>query len=265
MAVGRKLQVVRPSAAIDAWLRRQLSSDIVAMHKTVLAIIASEYASLQHGIVSDESPADKLNAALRHLSVRWIERFDRLSTHLAVYFAKAIEQRSTAALKRMLARSGFSVKFQTTPAMRSIIDATVHESVALIKSIPRQYFTQVEGIVMRGVQVGRDLHVVSRALQEQLGVTKRRADFIARDQNNKATAALNRARQLEAGLDEAIWIHSGGGKTKRPTHAAAGRDGVRFSIARGWFDPDPAVRRYIQPGELINCRCVSRPVLKGFT
>jgi uncharacterized protein with gpF-like domain len=34
---------------------------------------------------------------------------------------------------------------------------------------------------------------VSSSLKEQFGVTRRRAAFVARDQNNKATASMTRA------------------------------------------------------------------------
>jgi hypothetical protein len=57
-------------------------------------------------------------------------------------------------------------------------------------------------------------------------------------------------------------LHSGGGKEPRRTHVK--NSGKKFNVAQGWFDPDKTVRKYIQPGELINCRCVSRPV-KGFS
>jgi len=62
-----------------------------------------------------------------------------------------------------------------TAAMRDVVDATIHANVALIKSIPSQYFDQVEGIVMRGVQTGRDVGQVTKDLEGRLGVTKRRA------------------------------------------------------------------------------------------
>jgi uncharacterized protein with gpF-like domain len=73
---------------------------------------------------------------------------------------------------------------------------------------------------MRSVQSGRDLVQLTKDMQEQFGVTHRRAAFIARDQNNNATAAMTRARQDELRLNEAIWVHSGAGKHPRPTHVA---------------------------------------------
>jgi SPP1 gp7 family putative phage head morphogenesis protein len=139
--------------------------------------------------------------------------------------------------------------------------ATVNANVALIKSIPQQYLHQVEGMVMRSVQEGRNLGDLSKDLQKQFGVTKRRAALIARDQNNKATAALSRVRQLDLGIEQAIWMHSGAGKHPRPTHVR--NNGKKYNIAKGWFDP--AVKRFIHPGTEIDCRCVSRPVIPGFS
>jgi uncharacterized protein with gpF-like domain len=159
--------------------------------------------------------------------------------------------------------AGYSVKFKMTREMRDVMDATINEQVSLIRSIPQQYLTQVEGMVMRSVQTGRDLGTLTKDLQQQFGVTRRRAAFIARDQNNKATASMTRVRQVKLGITEAIWVHSGGGKHPRPTHLKAGREKTKYDVTKGWFDP--AVGKWIFPGELPNCRCVSRSVVKGFS
>ena len=185
-----------------------------------------------------------------------------MAERLAEYFAKSVADRSSANLRQILKDGGWTVDFKMTAAMRDIRDATVHANVQLIKSIPQQYLAQVEGIVMRGVQTGRDLGQVSQELQEQFGVSKRRAAFIARDQNQKASAAFTRARQIEIGIDEAVLVHSGAGKHPRPSHVKAGREKMRYNVKQGWFDPHE--KKYIMPGELISCRCVGRSVVKGF-
>ena len=154
------------------------------------------------------------------------------------------------------------MKFRLTPAMRDVLDATVAENVSLIKSIASEYHTQVEGLVMRSVTAGRDLSFLTKELQERYGVTRRRAEFISLDQNNKATASLQRARQLELNLGTGIWMHSGGGRHPRPTHVK--NNGKQFSIRDGW--PDPALKgKKIWPGTEPNCRCVWRPVVQGFS
>jgi uncharacterized protein with gpF-like domain len=107
----------------------------------------------------------------------------------------------------------------------------------------------------------RDLKQLQNEIMHNFGVAKRRAALIARDQNNKPTAAINREWALEAGAKYAIWMHSGAGKEPRPSHVKAGRERVRFRIDKGWFDPHE--RKWIQPGELINCRCSCRIVIQG--
>lgn len=233
------------------------------MHRSVVHWLSAEYRREEPRIAQDDNPAQVLQRTVRQLTRRWEDRWAALAQSLAEHFSQSVARRSTTALQRMLREGGMTVRFQMTEGMRSVLEATVQQSVSLIRSIPAQYLAQVEGIVMRGVQTGRDLHTVARDLEERLGVTRRRAALIARDQNNKATAAFNRVRQMEAGLDEAIWLHSGGGREPRPTHKRAGRDQVRFKISQGWYDP--AEKRHIQPGELINCRCVSRPIVPGFS
>ncbi|NTJ67537.1 phage head morphogenesis protein [Agrobacterium rhizogenes] len=256
------LRPIHPNIGIELEYRRQLLKMIDAMAKSVEYWLTATYRQNEPRIAQDESPADALRRSMKELSKRWLDKFDEMSVKLAEYFAQSVEKRSTLAMKKILKDGGWTVKFQITPAMRDVIDATVHENVSLIKSIPQQYLSQVEGIVMRGVQNGRDLGVISKELQDRLGVTRRRAALISRDQTNKATASLSRARQIELGIEEAVWVHSGGGREPRPTHLKAGRDKVKYNIREGWYDPHE--QRHIQPGELINCKCVGRPVIKGF-
>lgn len=207
-------------------------------------------------------PAAFLKAAFARLRKRWEERFDDAASKLARWFAQSAATRSDERLRRILKDGGLSVKFTPTKAMRDVMEGTVQANVALIKSIPSQYLTQVEGAVMRSVQTGRDLHQLSNELRHELGVTKKRAAFIALDQNNKANAAMTRARQIELGIKQAIWVHSHAGREPRPTHLA--NDGQPYDVERGWFDPDPKVRKRIFPGTLPRCRCFSRPIIEGF-
>jgi uncharacterized protein with gpF-like domain len=145
-------------------------------------------------MAQDRTPADELRNAIRKLAKRWQRNFDEAAPAIAEYFSQAVAERSSGALMAILKKAGFAVKFKMTPAMRDIMQATIGQQVSLIKSIPSQYFTDVEGLVMRSVQTGRDLGQLTKDLQERFGVTRRRAAFIARDQNNKATASMTRAR-----------------------------------------------------------------------
>lgn len=259
------LRGVQPSAGIRAAYQKRLIRLIDDMTKSAEYWARQSWRSAMATdamMAVDETPADEMQRQVYELASRWNRNFDQSALGLAKWFSTKVEKRSSQQLALILRDAGFAVDFKMTEGMRDVLRATVEANAGLIKSIPQQYMLQVQGILMRGAQSGRDLKSVTDALEKQAGVTRRRASFIARDQSNKATASFTRARQLEIGITEAIWVHSAGGHEPRPTHVEAGRNRVKFDVAKGWYDP--AVKEYIQPGELINCRCFSRPVVTGF-
>lgn len=259
------LKPVRASAAIEITYRKKLDALIQEMQSSVLYWVQAAYRKkppAMMSIAADESPASFLKRTIKELADRWLKKFNEAAPKMAAWFAQAQNDRSSEAMKKILRDGGISVEFKMTSAMRDIRDASIAENVSLIKSIPSQYFTEIEGLVMRSVMRGGDLQQLTNDLKSRYDITRRRAVLIARDQNNKMSAAFTRAKNIEAGITEAIWMHSGGGREPRPTHVKAGRERQRFNVAEGWYDPHEG--RKIQPGELINCRCVSRPVIKAF-
>lgn len=264
---GEKVtSAVHPNAGIRIAYSKKLKALIEAMSRSYEHWVRAAYRANQPEmakLATDESPAKELERELNDLFKRWRKNFDDAAPALALWFAKSTSRRSELALKAILRRHGISVKFKMTPAMRDVFDATVAENVALIRSIPQQYHTQVQGLVMRSVQSGRDLLGLSTDLRRRYAITAKRAALISLDQNNKATAYLTQARQTSLGIEEGIWMHSHAGKEPRVTHLA--NDQKRFNIREGWYDPDPKVRRRILPGELIHCRCTWRPIVKGFS
>lgn len=262
------LKPIHPNAGIHAAYRKKLRALVDDMLVSYKHWILASYRRNPPAIAQDALPSRELEREVRNLGKRWKSKFNAAAPELAKYFATKVEKRSRATLMKILKDGGWTVQpsfFRNSEAARDVLGATIAENVSLIKSIPEHFHTQIEGLVMRSVTTGRDLAQLTRDLQKQFGVTRRRAEFIARDQNNKATAAITRVRYMDMGIQEAIWIHSLGGKEPRKTHLAAGKRKQRFNVAEGWYDPDPKVKRHIQPGELNNCRCVCRPVVKGFS
>lgn len=252
---------VRPNAGLRAAYRKRLLALVEEMAASYEHWLKARWRAKPPEMAADASPAKELERELKRLSRRWKGRFDEAAEEMAEYFAKATSQRSSAAMRSILKRGGWSVKFKVTDAMRDVMNATIAENVGLIKSIPEQYHRQVEGMVMRSAVAGRDLKSLTGELMDRYRVTRRRAEFIARDQQNKMTASFTRVRQLEIGITEAVWLHSAGGRRPRPTHVR--QSGKRYDVQKGWWDP--AVREYIWPGILPNCRCVSKPIVKGFS
>jgi SPP1 gp7 family putative phage head morphogenesis protein len=255
-----KLRPVHPNAGVEAELRRRILKMVDDMHRSVVHWVIAAYRADPPRMAAD-TPAGSMQDAIDDLVHRWQKKFDEGAAALADYFARDVLHRTDAGLKAALRKTGMTARFVMTPAQRDILDATIEQSVGLIKSIPQKYLGDVQGAVMRSVQTGRDLSTLSKELRKSYGITRRRAELIARDQNNKCTSAFTRARQKELGIKQAIWLHSGGGKEPRPSHLA--NNGKPYDVDKGWYDP--AEKKWIFPGELINCRCVSKSIVKGFS
>lgn len=250
------LPAVRGNAGIEAWYRRVLESHVHKMARSVAYWVVSQYDAT--GLGQDALPANQLQRELKRLADQWQGSFNRLARWLPKQFAERVNRYSDRALDARLHARGIRVKFRMSEGMRDAFQAVLNEQVGLIKSLPSRHLDEVQGLVMRSVGRGRDLHFLSRQLQKRYGVTKRRAELIARDQNNKATSVLQAARQKDLGIERGIWMHSHAGKHPRPSHVAA--DGVEFDLSKGLF----LEGKWVLPGEEINCRCTWRAVIPGF-
>lgn len=257
---GGVLRPVRPNVGLEADYRRKLQALVDEMNASLVYWLKASYRSNEPLVAQDDAmPATALRNAMRRLARQWQRRFDAAAPALAEYFAKAVTNRSDAALRSILKKGGISVEFKMTPAARDIMQATINQQVSLIRSIPSQYLTNVEGLVMRSVQTGRDLGQLTKDLQDQYGVTHRRAANIARSQNNIATASMVKARQLELGLVKAKWRHPGAGKHPRPEHVAF--SGKEYDIAKGAF----LEGKWTWPGVEPGCHCISQSIIPGFS
>lgn len=250
-----------PNVGLEFQYREVLSQLVERMHRSTLYWIGAAWRSNPPTLSSDEAPAITLTRSIRKLVRQWTREFNEISERTARQFVEQNTKLTSQQIIASMNKLGATVEFKMTPAIRDVAQASIAENVSLIKSIPQHYFRELEGLVMRSVQNGRDLESLTEALQERYKITENRAALIARDQNNKAHAAISRAKQLDLGITEGVWIHSSAGKTPRPTHVKM--NGKTFDLKRGMWDS--AVGRYVLPGEEVNCRCQWRPVIPGFS
>lgn len=277
MTKAKTLAAIHPNVGIEASYRKKLDKLIDEMNASFIWWIKAAYRAnspemAQDGITVGEteaqeiarairaagSPAKVLQNVMRKLSRKWQKKFDEAAPELANYFSTSVSQRVDGALTSILKKAGIAVEFKLTAMQNDVVRATVAENVKLISNIATEHAFGIEQAVMRSVTKGRDLAGLAKELESRYKITKRRAALIARDQNNKATAAINRVRQREAGITHAIWMHSHGGKHPRKSHQDY--SGKEYEIDKGAYID----KEWIFPGEKINCRCVSKPVLPKF-
>jgi SPP1 gp7 family putative phage head morphogenesis protein len=250
----KTLKPILANSGLTAEYRNHLNKMINRMHDSYGHWLEQSY---PNDLASD-APND-LDRTLRALARYWLRRFGDMASPLAGYFNRSINRRTEARLKRVLKDAGFDVDFEPTDPIRNIIRESIKENVSLIRSIPKQYHKQVRELVGDAVVKGRSHADLTKDLQRQFDITRDRAALIARDQNNKINAAMQRARCMELGINKAIWMHSHMGKVPRPSHVR--NHGKAYDVAKGWYDPNEKKR--IWPGMLINCRCLSRFVVPG--
>lgn len=260
MATKRKyLRAIRTNAGIEARYRRDLDKLIAEMNHSVRYWVEAAYKANPPAleVAMDALPSQELYKRIQELSKRWIKRFDDMAEKIAERFVTSGKKATDASMMAAFKDAAWTVQFKPTRMMQDAVNATIHENVALIKSIPQHYLLEVEGIVMRGFTKGYDLKSIADDLEKRYGITRRRAVSISRDQSNKLRATTEQARRVELGLFEAEWVHSSAGKEPRPSHVKAGRDKQRFDIRKGcYLDGE-----WLLPGQAINCRCTSRTIL----
>lgn len=130
--------------------------------------------------------------------------------------------------------------------------ATTRQNVSLIKSIPDEYFKNIETIVFTNTTQGSKSSSIIRQIQKLNNSTEKRARLIARDQTSKLNSALSQQRQQNLGVEEYIW-RTAGDERVRDNHRS--KNGKIFK----WSDPPKDTGH---PGEDIQCRCVAQPIIK---
>lgn len=256
---------VQANRGIEAAYRRALQKLIADMHGSVQYWLKAGYranpprmeAVVDMAKDAAAAPSAKMKRILDDLAERWIKKFEDAAPKLAETYMRSQFKATDVSFKAALADAGWSVVFNPTPAVRDALTASMQENVGLIRSIPREYLQQVEGAVMRSYTAGRDLHSMVKELQKIYPKVGDRAALIARDQCNKANAVANRARTLQLGLKQGMWMHSGAGKHPRPSHVKAGKEKLIFDIVKGAYIEG----EWIFPGQKIRCRCTWRVVL----
>lgn len=254
---------LKPNIAASARFEKKLNILIKGMAEQVQKKVTKLFESNvgEQYFAEDASISSQSRILLATLQ----DKFDSIFASFAKPFAESIADEanrgSVAALNSSLKdiAGDFTIKASSIPDnVKEILNATISENVQLIKSIPQQYLTQVQGAVMRSITTGNGLQDLVPELERQYDITKRRARLIAHDQTRKAFANLSRVRMTNAGLKKFEWRHTSGSKEPRPLH-------IEYNGRIFDFDNLPVIDKKTGergiPGQLINCRCFMMPVI----
>lgn len=192
------------------------------------------------------------------LLAKWTSRpFRRLAERLASSFVRT----ALSIVDRQQKRSFGIDVLQDSPEIRATMEAAAIQNANLIKSIPERYLNNVANSVLTNMRTGLLPREVAKQIEDEYGVTQRRARFIARDQTAKINGELTKQRQIDAGYEYFRWLSSDDERV-RASHREIAEADVGYGKGIYRWDDLPTNERgeRIQPGSDFQCRCSSRPV-----
>jgi len=244
-------------------LVRAVTRDINANLMPTVRNLAPEYQRDSASDVTDsalvmDSWVDVLTNALRALRIRWSSpQFQALANDVARRFVTSANNSNRRRTERDM---GIDI-FSDSTTISEYVQASIADNVRLIQSIPEQYLTQVESIVMTNVRGGGRPSSIAKSLQQQFGVTERRAKMIARDQTAKVNGQLNAKRQQDVGFEYFIWTTSNDERVRdRHQHIAEKTTAYGKGVYK-WSNPPLSEKgEPILCGTDYQCRCIATPI-----
>lgn len=195
-----------------------------------------------------------ITAAINRLVQKWTgSDFSSLAETVASQFVRASDQINQRKFQQQMRSIGVDV-FGSSPAIEEMLEGAVYDNVKLIKSIPEQYLYRVENIILTNMRAGLTPTLIIGELQEQFGVTQRRAKMIARDQTSKVNGDLNKKRQIEAGFQYFEWVDSSDNRVRERHEDIANKVTAYGKGIYRWDNPPlGSDGKPILPGSDYNC------------
>jgi SPP1 gp7 family putative phage head morphogenesis protein len=235
----------------------QLQKLVRAVRKDINTIIIPMVKALEPQYVTDGWSTDIMKV-FGNLLGKWTSpEFVSAASKTADKFVKSVNNQNQNRFNRNADRFGIDV-FGDSPQLQDLLQASALDNTRLITTIPEQYLNNVQSIVMSNMRSGLRPANIAAQLQNQFGVTQRRATLIARDQTTKLNGEITKTRQNNAGFEFFKWNDSSDSRVRTDHEDIANADiGYGKGVYR-WDDPPKNDKgEAIIPGQEIQCRCVA--------
>ncbi len=201
---------------------------------------------------------------------RWNKYLRAKAKTLASWFCRSVAGSTTQAQKQALALAGvphlrikkcFGIpvinrQYVSEKAAQNL-PKYIDEVTNLISGISTGEVARLQDVLVSGLESGQSLAQIKNVLMTFKDFDTKRASRVALDQSTKINQQIQRDNAIDVGVTHAIWVHVPGQYTSRQSHMRM--NGKKFEINQGMYDP--AVNKYVKPGELPYCRCIMRLVV----
>lgn len=256
--------------AMSRLVRSKLAEFEAVIERILFPVLDEVVPDAGRGRVTSERDEDtartRVDAALPR---RITTKLEAIEVHLAEIFdedalalqleeiGRRVSVHGAGEFRRVI---GISIQ-QADPGVAAFVDNWRAINVSRIKTLAGQELVEITQLLEESTAQGARVETLRKSIVERFGVTKSRADLLARDQTLTLNSQIAKQRQTNVGIQEYIWTTSGDDRVRDGTNGPldhAVLDGERFS----WNDPpDVGDGRRLHPGEDYQCRCTAFPVL----
>lgn len=254
---------VRFSLAVSAKyyvvLRAMLEDMFKEFDRTVIkGLSTKEMVKKTETMIYDESPNERYKKMLALFNKKMRGKYPRKVIEKLV--RRALSTASSYSQREFDRKmKSFGIDFKGgTQKYSSYMSTAVEENIMLVKNLMDEQAKRLKSSVLRGLREGIPSTRLAGDLQKSLGISKRRANTIARTETHKVTQQIADYRAEEVGLTEGIWRAMMDNRTSTQ-HASF--NGRKFKLKKGLWDPK--TRSWNWPGRRPNCRCYTEYIVPG--
>jgi len=241
-------------------LVRQLQQEI---ESEVIPVVKQEKEASQVKDYTADAWADRIIEALRRVAEKFTgggleEQYEKIAK-------RTVQRAQSEVTQAFIQQVNESVGVDIGPMlddsnMQDYVQAAARDNAQLIKSVPQEHLDRVQNAVLGGIRGGDAPSKITQRIRKATGITRRRAEEIARDQTAKLTGEITERRQKQAGVTYFQWVTSRDERVGDDHRRAARRDvGYGPGVYRWDNPPKEGV-----PGNASrpNCRCTAKPVFE---
>lgn len=262
--IGTKvLQELTPPLRLGRQMAAAIVDELRAMTLETRALVKALSRGLSQAMDAPDtiSGPDSAQRHLETLQERWRQRFNALAEEWSRRMIGGVVSQSSAQLNIGLKDMAERMAIQSTlasPRMRAIVESASLASTNLITRIPDKYLGDVRVHVMSAITAGAGLSELVPYLTKRYKGDARHAQLTALDQIRKVSESVNATRLQSLGVEEYVWIHTGGERYPRKLHQSYHGRTFRYDDPP-IIDEKTGVRGHT--GVAIGCRCRQRAVL----
>lgn len=263
----RRLQAAKPPRAASMAYQRLVTEFFEAWQRELEKLFLQGWEQNPvhaSGAVPRADASNYVHRKLEELRLRLEERFDpgtQLSRDVRTVAAR-VNQKNEIEFRRVVGIRGREL---LKSDQSFLLDAFRDRNVNLIKSLQGEQLDSITTLLGKAEAGGWRVEELRKSLQEQFGVTRKKADLLARDQVLKLNGQLTQTRHQNAGITHYIWTTAGDERVRGNPNGLWPK-GLHYELdgtKQAWAAP-PVISldgRTGHPGDDYQCRCVAFPVL----